>query len=195
MSQRCRSQVKVSAPFLSSCRQRTPGSLRVPPINPFEQVTELCRGDRDDTIGRRRPEEATPLQALGVEREAEPVVPENLDQITSAATKGKDIARVRVATEVLLHLQCQAVHAAAHVGHARRQPHPHPRRHRDHARASTASTRNSAASSTSAPANTRYPFGVTISIRLGAGAGAARSSTTTAGTKPPGSASTRVPAR
>src|SRR5688572_4693553 len=193
MSQRCRSQSEGIGAFLSSCPQRTPGSLRVPPIDPFEQVTELCRCDRDDTIGRRRPEEATPLQALGVEREAEPVVPENLDQITSAATKGKDIARVRVATEVLLHLQRQAVHAAAHVGHARRQPHPHPRRHRDHARASTASTRTSAASSTSAPANTRYPFVVTISIWLGAGAG--RSSTTTAGTKPPGSASTSAPAR
>jgi hypothetical protein len=54
-------------------------------------------------------------------------MPEDLDTIAAAAAEDEKIARVRVATEALLHLQGQAVHAAAHVGHPRRQPHPHPR--------------------------------------------------------------------
>jgi hypothetical protein len=45
---------------------RPPGSLRVSPVNTFEHVAKLGRGDRDDTVGRRRPQESSTLEALRV---------------------------------------------------------------------------------------------------------------------------------
>ena len=44
---------------------------------------------------------------LGVERHADPVVPDDLDQVRAAATKDVEIAAMRVTAERLLHLQRQ----------------------------------------------------------------------------------------
>ncbi len=68
---------------------------------------------------------AAPLQALGIKRQAEPVMPEHLDQIAAAAAEDVKIARMRIASEGLLHLQRQPVHAPAHVGGAGGDPDPH----------------------------------------------------------------------
>src|SRR4051794_36862935 len=63
-------------------------------------------------------------------------MPENLDQVTALAAEHIEITRMRIAAELLLDLQCQAVHASPHVGLTDRQPHPHAGRDRDHRRAS-----------------------------------------------------------
>ena len=89
-------------------------------------------------VGRRRPDEPSALQPLRIQRHAEPVVPEDLDQVTSFAPENIEIARVRIAPQRLLNLQGQA--AAAHVRPADRQPHPHPARNRDHRRSRTVIT-------------------------------------------------------
>ena len=44
----------------------------------FEHVGQLRRTDRDDAVGRRRPQEPATLQPLGVERHANAVMPQNL---------------------------------------------------------------------------------------------------------------------
>src|SRR3954469_19456045 len=108
---------KKSAVWLS-------GALRpermawVSPVNPVEHIGKLPRRNRYRTVGRRRPDKAAALQPLRIERHADPVVPDDLDQITSRAAKNVQIAGVRVAAERLLHLQGQPVHALAHVGPA-----------------------------------------------------------------------------
>ena len=54
---------------------------------PVKHIGQLRRGDRDRAVGRRRPDETAALQPLGVQRHADPVVPENLDQMTAFAAK------------------------------------------------------------------------------------------------------------
>src|ERR1700680_4254956 len=84
------------------------------------------------------------FQPLRVERHADPIVPDNLDQPASGSSKNVQIASMRVPAERLLDLQRQAVHALAHVRAADRQPHPNARGNRDHRRSSTSSTSRSA---------------------------------------------------
>src|SRR5437764_13908536 len=115
---------------------RTPAQHRVPPVNPIKHIGQLSCGDRHRAVSPRRPYKSSALQSFGVERQANPVVPENLDQLTAFAAEHIEIAHVRIALQYLLHLDRQAVHAAAHIGVPDRQPDPHPGRNRDHRRAS-----------------------------------------------------------
>src|SRR5207248_2981961 len=92
-------------------------------------------------LGRRWPDEAALLQPLGVERHAEPVMPKNLNQVTSGASEDVKIAGMRIAPQSLLNLKGQAVHAAPHIRSSDRKPDPHTRGNRDHRRSSTSSTR------------------------------------------------------
>ena len=55
----------------------------IAPIDGLQQIDELRQRDRHDADGRRRPDEPAPFQALGVERQTKPVVPEHLDQVTN----------------------------------------------------------------------------------------------------------------
>ena len=64
---------------LSAGRLRAPGAHWVPPIDPVEHVGQLRRTDRDDPVGRRRPDEPAALQPLGVERHADAVMPNDLN--------------------------------------------------------------------------------------------------------------------
>src|SRR5947209_20314207 len=80
------------------------------------------------------------LQPLGIERHADTIVPDDLDQIAADAPEHIEIAGMRIAAESLLYLQRQTVHAFPHVGPADRQPHPHPAWNRDHRRASALTT-------------------------------------------------------
>src|ERR1700760_3317694 len=118
---------------------------RVPPIDSIDNVGELESRDADNAGGRRWPDEAALLQPLGVERHADAVMPQNLDQVAPHAPEHVEITSMGVAPESFLDLQSQSIHAAPHVGSPDRQPHPYTRRHRNHRR-SRASTSVSGAS-------------------------------------------------
>ena len=77
---------------------RSPHVLRVPPVDPFEHVVKLCRRDRDSAIEHRGPDETAAFEPLGVQRHADPVMPEYLDQIAFAAAEYPEIADVRIAS-------------------------------------------------------------------------------------------------
>ena len=80
----------------ASARQSgTPGLLRMPPVDAFEHVAQLRRPDRHHVIRRRRPDEPTALQPLGVEREPDPVVPEDLEQIAAATTRSSPLKHIQ----------------------------------------------------------------------------------------------------
>jgi hypothetical protein len=53
--------------------------------------------NRHCAVGWRRPDEAGALQALGIERHADPGMPENLDQIAPSAPENMQIAGMRIA--------------------------------------------------------------------------------------------------
>ena len=76
---------------------------------------------------------------------------------------------MRIATEVLLNLQSQGVHAPARVRRPSREPHPHTARNRDHRRSSTSITCASTDGSTERSTITRRSPESTISIRPVAG--------------------------
>src|SRR6185436_6393007 len=100
-------------------------------------------------------DEASTLQPFGIERDAEAVVPEDLDQVAPGAAKHEKITDKGITPERLLHLQGQTVHATPHIGAPNREPDPYARRDRDHRRRSTSSTRRSARPSKLAPTRTR----------------------------------------
>src|SRR5438132_12743996 len=91
-------------------------------------------------------------------------MPNDLEQVTSDASKDVKIARMRVAAQCLLHLQRQPVHAFAHVGPTDRQPHPNPARNRDHHRANASTTAAAKAGDTEAGIRTRALPANSISI-------------------------------
>ena len=133
----------------------------------IEHIAELCGGDRDNTISRRRPDEPATFQTLGVQRHPQAVMPKNFQQVAALAAKHVEIASMRIAMQRLLNLQCQAVHATAHVRRTRGQPHPHTRWWRYHPR-STVTTRRSVARLISCPTLIDVPSGSVISILLSA---------------------------
>ena len=91
-------------------------------------------------------------------------MPKDLRQVASATPENVKIAAVRIALQLLLNLKRQTLHAAAHVGVARSDPHPHPARHRDHRSPKTLRTRRSASASTSLSTRTRLPEPSSISM-------------------------------
>lgn len=90
--------------------------MRMTPIGPFQHIAKLRRGERHRVAGGRTQHEATAVEPLGVERHAEPIMPQNLDQIVAAAPENVEIAAMRIALEAMLHLEHQPMHAAPHVG-------------------------------------------------------------------------------
>ena len=98
---------------------------RVTPIDPVEHVGELRRRDRDAAALHGGPNEAAALQPLGIEREPQSVVPEDLDQVAALAPKHEEVAGERIASKRLLYLQRQPVHAAPHIGAPDRKPYAH----------------------------------------------------------------------
>src|ERR1051326_8168521 len=128
--------------------------------------------------GRRGPDEPSALQTLGIERHAETIVPENLDQ-------DEQVPAVRIALQLLLHQQRQAIEALAHVGVAGRQPHPHAARDRDHRGraifASPAIRAETIAGSAAPVIRMRVPPANSISIVDGVAADAAAAGTIATG--------------
>src|SRR3974390_3413113 len=151
----------------------TPRLLRQSPVNAFQQISQLRRRDRHRallTLARSsgRPDKTTALQPLRKQTHALAVVPQHLDQRAAPAAKDEQMTVVWIALERLLHQQCQAVEALAHVGMAGGQPYLHPARNRDHRRrpllASTATVAPSVAGSTAPLIRIRVPFVNSTSI-------------------------------
>jgi hypothetical protein len=95
------------------------------PVNAFEEITQLPGCDDNRLAGRRGPYETTALQALGIERRADAVVPKNLQQLAAFAAKNEKIAAMWIALQGLLDAQSQAVHPGTHVGVAGGDPYAH----------------------------------------------------------------------
>jgi hypothetical protein len=160
----CFSSLAQRSPARSPSAFGPPSQLRIPPVDPFQQVGHLRRRDRHDALLRRRPDELSPVEPLGVKRQPEAVVPKDLREVAPAPPENVEIAAMRVALQLFLNLKRQSLHAATHVGVARRDPHPHPARHRDHRSLRTLKTRRSASASTSLSTRTRLPEPSSISI-------------------------------
>src|ERR1039458_1386059 len=83
---------------------RTKRMKRIPPIDSIEHVRQLRGRDSNYAVRRRRPDEAAFLQPFGVERHAETVMPKDLDQVASGASKDVKITRVRIAPHCFPYL-------------------------------------------------------------------------------------------
>lgn len=113
-----------------------------------------------------RPDELASLKAFYVERHANPVMPQDLDQVTLATPEAEDFAAMRIAAKALLNLQRQAVHAATHVRNPTRDPYLHPGWKGDHEASTTGNRRARMAGSSEDGIVSRRPFGRPISIVL-----------------------------
>src|SRR5258706_7581363 len=131
-------------------------------------MPDLPRGEREAPGGRRGQEEGAASKPLGEQAHAWAVVPKNFDQPAAPAAKHEKLPAVRIALELLLHQERQAIEAPPHVGGARRQPHPDAGRKRDHDRRSfaisAATAADTAAASTAPVIRTRVPPASSISI-------------------------------
>jgi len=103
----------------------------VPPIDSVQHVCELRRRDSNHTIGRRWPDEAALLQPLGVERHAEPVMPKNLNQVTSGASEDVKIAGMRIAPQGLLNLPPEGPSRSCRASYPFVQPQARPAHQRE----------------------------------------------------------------
>ena len=75
----------------------TPPTLGVPPVYLLQHIARLRRGQRHRAAHRGRPDEAALVQPLGIERQAQAVVPQDLDQRSAAFPEHVEVAHVRVA--------------------------------------------------------------------------------------------------
>src|SRR4029077_729093 len=91
-------------------------------------------------------------------------MPKNLGKIASTPTEDIEIAGMGIALKAFLNRQGQALHAAAHVGVAGRDPDPDAARYRDHRWLRTSRTRPNASASTFSSTLTRLPSPSSISI-------------------------------
>ena len=78
---------RVTMPHSAGCL-RSPRVLRHSPIDAFQQVAELRRGDRHHAVRRRRPDEASTLQPLREQAQTPAIVPQNLKSSPSYSPEG-----------------------------------------------------------------------------------------------------------
>lgn len=78
--------------------------LRVTPVDRLQQIAHLRRGQRYHAIYSLRPHELPAIQPFGVERQAEPVMPDRLDQRAASAAEHKYITSKRIPAKPLLYL-------------------------------------------------------------------------------------------
>src|SRR5450631_796604 len=91
-------------------------------------------GPRRSTPRRRRrgPNELAAVQALGVQRQADAIMPKNLGKIAPTPAEDIEIAGMGIALQALLYRQSQALHAPANVRVPSGDPDPDAARYRDH---------------------------------------------------------------
>src|SRR6516164_3840829 len=97
-------------------------------------------------------------------------MPKHFHEIAPVAAEHEEIPGVRIALQALLHLEREAIHAAAHVGMTGRNPHAHARGNGYHRRGSafiTAVTR----SGSTAPEIRKRTFRLNSSSMSGVGTG------------------------
>jgi len=104
------------------------------------------------------------MQVVGIQRQADPIMPKNLGQIAPTPAEDIEIAGMGIALQTLLNRQSQALHAAAHVRMPSGDPDPNAARYRDHRRPRTSRTRANASASTFSSTLTRLPLPSSISI-------------------------------
>ena len=143
---------------------RSPALLRLAPVSRLQQITHLPGRQRHRAFDGLRPNKMTTIQTFCVQRQAEAIMPQGLKQRTAAPAEDVNVARERITSQSLLHLQGQTPHAATHVGMSGCDPDPHAGRNRDHPR-NAVSTRRNAARFTSLPTRTCRPLPSSISIR------------------------------
>ena len=83
---------------------RSEGMTRIAPIDSVEHVGQLRGRDANYAVSRRWPNEAALLKPFSIERHAEAVMPKNLDQVTSGASKDVKIAGMGIAPQRFLDL-------------------------------------------------------------------------------------------
>ena len=106
------------------------------------------------------------MLAFAVARDA--IMPDRLDERSTAAPKNEDIPGEWIPSEPLLHLQSEATHTAAHISVTRCDPNSNTCRNGDHSR-NAANTRRRAPRLTSLPTRTCRPLPSSISISPDAG--------------------------
>src|SRR6185312_13254815 len=99
----CRDRITNPGCWLVKSALRLSGALwpermtRVSPVNSVEHIGQLRRRDRYRAVGRRRPDKAAALQPLRIERHANPIMPNDFNQVAAGAAKNVQISSVRVA--------------------------------------------------------------------------------------------------
>jgi hypothetical protein len=89
-----------------------PCQLWISPINSLEHISHLRRRDRQNAIGRRRPDELSSVQSFGVKRQPDAIMPKDFRQIATAPPENVEIAGVGIAFQSLLNLKRETLHAA-----------------------------------------------------------------------------------
>src|SRR5579862_2606267 len=113
---------------------------RIAPVDAVEHVGELRRRDGERSVSRRRPYESTALQPLRVQRHADPVMPNDFNQVAPGTSENVKIAGVRIAPAPPPPLQPHPFHAFALARPPTRNPPPTPRGTRNHRPPSTRRT-------------------------------------------------------
>src|SRR5438046_2588414 len=144
---------------------RLPRALRSPPIDALEQHRKLRRRQRHRATVGLWPHEAAALQAFLEQTQTIAAPPQQLHQVATPATKGEDVTGERILSQRNLHLRRQTVHAATHVGHARRKPHARASRQPNHGCDSSATTSRNTSPSMP-PLSVTRPSGSAISSEL-----------------------------
>ena len=94
---------------MSANRSRSPGFLRIAPVDPGKQIAKLGGRNRDRAVCRARPQKSASLKTLRKQASALAVMPDHLQQVAAASAKAKQMAAQRIAPQNLLHLQGQAM--------------------------------------------------------------------------------------
>jgi len=127
------------------CHPRLPCAIRLPPIDALAQHRKLGARQRHGPAGCLRPHELAAVKALLEKTNSIAVMPKNLYEVTSPATKKENLARQRTLIQCALHQAAQAGIAAAQIRDSSHQPdlrvgRDHPRKLFTTARTISAST-------------------------------------------------------
>src|SRR5580704_8433486 len=101
---------------------RRPGSLRVAPVDAFQQHRELRTGQRNSPFRSLWPEEAALLQTLGEQTKAVSIEPKKFYDVTSPPAENKHVTGEWLLLQNRLHLGTQTIKATAHICYAGRKP-------------------------------------------------------------------------
>jgi len=73
-------------------------------LNPLEQIAHLTHGQKNYAVHRLRPDESTSVETLGIQRQTDPIMPNRLDERTTASAEEEDVAGERIPAKTFLDL-------------------------------------------------------------------------------------------